>query len=1012
MKTLANLPDPVLRLVMKASRASLDFSYFARQFWPCVPGAGTVIWNWHMTCICDELQDMAERLFRGEPKKYDLVINVPFGSSKSTLCSILFPCWVPTRFPQARFITATHTDTLVRDFMEKSMAVFLSEQYRDFYPEIQITKSTGDVYKNNFGGERRACTVGGKTPTGFHAHFLNVDDPIDPQGARSELELETASKFMREVIQSRVVDKQISVLYLIMQRLHYRDPTAVMEEIGAIEGSKPVRKICLPGELTEHVFPPLEFLQAKYRDERTGELPYGNGVMDEKRLPASELKRFRVTLGDYGYAGQVLQEPSPPGGAMFKIPWFNQRVRSAPYVAERVRYWDRAACLVANTLIETSNGPRPIQTIRTGDLVLTRNGYRQVCWAGISGYVDELASVLFSDGSVLTGTPDHPVWDEGRGNWVDLAMLDGSSYNLGVAYGEELRCQDHETRSWNQSSSMESITAASRGGSISRPSAGIPYGNDLGRMRCTEPFGASITVLSPLAIRFITGMGIATTTTLKILNASLLESTTGATEFFGSGIERQQLGNITGKLATWVMRQQLRRTGTFVNNVVGNGHPERWGCPQNSALPFAASASAIAKFPNIANDVGGNSCAGPRPNFAINAAPKWGEGSGKIPVYDLSVAGDHEFFASGVLVHNTQDGGCFTAGPLMARDAKNRYYVEHMKKGQWNPDERNDHIVAMARRDRSKYGPRNEPVIVIEGERGSTGEESFRNIYRRLTAELPGIRVREDLPTGSKDVRAEPWANTLAAGSVWIVENETDPWDVNGFIQEHILFRPDLTAITRRRVGGFKDQVDACSGAYNFLSKRHGGNVGMRILSVGAKRGMPRIVFGPEVEVMRLLLDHNFLLIKCGDCFELSPRTFLEIPPEGEKPRLLGSCLLCCSDLQPAKIQDDWMVGRGLYGGRKAEEVIYHRDQARKLWQFLLRKRPTPPEVFMFADDRDDEYSFVQSVAMAVGDILALPRESTLFDVMNPDNKVGGADEPPNRYVYDMTRTGRMLAMV
>ncbi|WP_176804950.1 Hint domain-containing protein [Paracoccus isoporae] len=43
----------------------------------------------------------------------------------------------------------------------------------------------------------------------------------------------------------------------------------------------------------------------------------------------------------------------------------------------------KTPCFVAGTLIDTARGPRPVETLRAGDLVVTRDrGVRPLCWAG------------------------------------------------------------------------------------------------------------------------------------------------------------------------------------------------------------------------------------------------------------------------------------------------------------------------------------------------------------------------------------------------------------------------------------------------------------------------------------------------------------------------------------------------------------------------------------------------------------------------------------------------------
>lgn len=319
-----------------------SFWAFVQEFWEEVPGAGTMIANWHMEFLCDEMQAMAERVFQGLPKLYDEVVNISPGTSKSTICSILFPCWVWTRMPTARILTASHTDELVLDLANKARSVINSEKYKEFYPHIHIKHDQNNkgYYSNTLGGDRKTCTIGGKSPMGFHAHFLIVDDPIDPKKVLSSLELKTAESFMTNVLPTRKVDKRVSVTFLIMQRLHDGDPTRVMLDTSKKEGSSKTRHVCLPAELP--------------KDEQGNYVPgnvsppelakhYIHGLMDISRLDRTVLQDYKSRLGAYGYAGQFLQSPVPPGGGMFKPQYFSQRVKAAPYDATRIRFTDRAS---------------------------------------------------------------------------------------------------------------------------------------------------------------------------------------------------------------------------------------------------------------------------------------------------------------------------------------------------------------------------------------------------------------------------------------------------------------------------------------------------------------------------------------------------------------------------------------------------------------------------------------------------------------------------------------------
>ena len=310
-----------------------SFSQFVREFWEEVPGAGSLVWNWHLDVLCDELEKVARKVIAGEPREYDLVINLSPGTSKSSITSILFPAWVWSIFPGGRFICASHTDSLVLDLATKARDVVRSDKYRAAFPHVVLSQAQDAKgnFRNTLGGSRIACTVGGKTPVGFHGHFLLNDDLLDPQKVLSDAELQTARRFIANVLPTRKTDKSVSVTVLVMQRLGMGDSTDVMLEEAAKPGAIPVRHICLPSELAGFDVRPPE-LAAWYRD----------GLFDPVRLGPSVIAENRAR-GEHYYATQFGQRPYSASGGMFQERYFLNRTKAAPYDCKRVRYWDFAA---------------------------------------------------------------------------------------------------------------------------------------------------------------------------------------------------------------------------------------------------------------------------------------------------------------------------------------------------------------------------------------------------------------------------------------------------------------------------------------------------------------------------------------------------------------------------------------------------------------------------------------------------------------------------------------------
>jgi len=308
-----------------ASIVKDSFYEFLKEFWTVIVAEEPVL-NWHVEYLCDELQVMAERVFLGEPKAYDLVINVPPGSTKSTIVSQAFPAWVWTRLPSAKFVCASYAQAVAMKDSLKARDLVQSDKYQSCFPNIQLREdeNTKGLFTNTQMGSRLCVGVGGAI-TGYHGHFQLVDDPINPEESYSQVEIKRINRWMTTTLPTRKVDKLVSPLILVQQRLGQADPSG---ELLARKAGQ-IKHICLPGELHKSISPPG---LKKY---------YVDGLLDPVRMPREVLETLKEELGAYGYASQVLQDPVPLGGGMFetdKVVYEDNE----PKLLRMVRSWDKA----------------------------------------------------------------------------------------------------------------------------------------------------------------------------------------------------------------------------------------------------------------------------------------------------------------------------------------------------------------------------------------------------------------------------------------------------------------------------------------------------------------------------------------------------------------------------------------------------------------------------------------------------------------------------------------------
>lgn len=143
----------------------------------------------------------------------------------------------------------------------------------------------------------------------------------------------------------------------------------------------------------------------------------------------------------------------------------------------------------------------------------------------------------------------------------------------------------------------------------------------------------------------------------------------------------------------------------------------------------------------------------------------------------------------------TADGGDYTAGVRMSRTADGLYYIEDVTRGRWSPGERDKVIRQCAETDPPGT------QIWLEQEPGSSGVDSVQALIRLLA----GYSVHADRVTGSKQVRAEPFAAQAEAGNVVLVKGY---WNA--------LFLDELMTFPN---GAHDDQVDASVGAFLALTR-------------------------------------------------------------------------------------------------------------------------------------------------------------------------------------------------
>ena len=302
----------LLKFALEKKLCEMSFYEFFKAAWIVVEPAVPLSTNWHHKYICDTLQEECERIIAQKPKTKDIIINVPFRSTKSLIVTVMFPVWAWIKSPKLRFITSSYSATLSIELATKSRDIIFSDWFKKRWGDVFHIKKDQNLkerYENNHIGMRRATSVGG-TVTGQGGDFLIVDDPLSPQMANSATERDNANEWYRTTFYSRLNQADIGVRIIIMQRVHEDDLSGFLLDR---ETRLNYKHICIPATNVDGNIKP-KSLEKFYNKD--------TGLFWEDRFSQKVLDDYKNALGTYGYAGQLQQTPTPLDSGMIHRDWF------------------------------------------------------------------------------------------------------------------------------------------------------------------------------------------------------------------------------------------------------------------------------------------------------------------------------------------------------------------------------------------------------------------------------------------------------------------------------------------------------------------------------------------------------------------------------------------------------------------------------------------------------------------------------------------------------------------
>jgi predicted phage terminase large subunit-like protein len=305
----------------------LDFAAFAqrcfRELNPLTPFA----MNWHLEVMGAKLT----AVFQGKIRR--LIVNVPPRYLKSLLGSVAFPAWCLGRQPGSQILCVSYAQDLADKLARDCRRIMITDWYQQAFPtRLSAQRQAVPEFDTTAQGCRLGTSVGGVL-TGRGADLIIIDDPLKPEEALSQAQRRAANEWFDHTLYSRLNDKRNGGIVLIMHRLHEDDL------VGHVMGQEDWEVVRFPALAEMDEIWEVETVWGSRRFTRlAGE------ALHPAREPPEMLEQIRRTIGEYNFAGQYQQAPSPLGGGLVKPAWFRQYTPSElPQSFDRiVQSWDTA----------------------------------------------------------------------------------------------------------------------------------------------------------------------------------------------------------------------------------------------------------------------------------------------------------------------------------------------------------------------------------------------------------------------------------------------------------------------------------------------------------------------------------------------------------------------------------------------------------------------------------------------------------------------------------------------
>jgi predicted phage terminase large subunit-like protein len=288
---------------------------YAKICWPHMNGTKGVGKEyvehaWHSECLAEHFQALIE----GQISK--LLVSIPPGHGKSSYAAVFLPTWAWIHKPYFKMAFGSYTYDITKRDAGYCIQLMQSKFWQKRWGhKFNLTKTDLRKVETSMGGARLGVSVGGQT-LGIRADMICADDPMNIEGAKSEVKRATCHHWWSAGMRSRGDIDRIELV--IAQRLHDRDLIGYLQDtIGGYE------ELVLPAEYIpkRNCVTFTKGGTKFWEDPRTKE----GEILFKEKFPKTYLEEQEGTTEAQReeYSSMYQQDPVPPEGGTIKKHWIS-----------------------------------------------------------------------------------------------------------------------------------------------------------------------------------------------------------------------------------------------------------------------------------------------------------------------------------------------------------------------------------------------------------------------------------------------------------------------------------------------------------------------------------------------------------------------------------------------------------------------------------------------------------------------------------------------------------------